>query len=282
MEDHTCHEGPLSTGVKTAAILARGLGSRMQRADAAASASAAQDNVASTGLKGMIPIERPFLEYVISALADAGVIDVVLVIGPEHDSIRRHFTEEVHPERVSIRFAVQEKPLGTANAVRAAADVIGAEPFIVLNADNYYPVGALRALTAARDAAAVAFDRDALTRLGNIDADRVRSYAIMDIDYDDNLVAIIEKPGDSIDPGSERARWVGMNCWTVTAAIVDACWRVPLSRRGEYELPEAVALAIGEGTRVRVVRFEGGVLDLSQRSDIAAVTKALKGVVPRL
>ena len=128
MADNTSHERTLTPAIKTAAILARGLGSRMRRDDATATASDAQSKVAETGVKGMIPIKRPFLEYVISALADAGLSEVVLVLGPEHDAVRRHFTVDVPPTRVRIRFGLQEEPRGTADAVRAAADVIGNSP----------------------------------------------------------------------------------------------------------------------------------------------------------
>ena len=72
----------------------------MRRDDATATASDAQSKVAQTGVKGMIPIKRPFLEYVISALADAGLSEVVLVLGPEHDAVRRHFTVDMPPARV--------------------------------------------------------------------------------------------------------------------------------------------------------------------------------------
>ena len=66
----------------------------------------------------------------ISALADAGIADVVLVLGPEHDAVRKHFTADAPPQRVRIRFAERGRPIGTANAVIAAADAIGDENFL--------------------------------------------------------------------------------------------------------------------------------------------------------
>jgi glucose-1-phosphate thymidylyltransferase len=71
-----------------------------------------------------------------------------------------------------------------------------------------------------------------------------------------------------------------MNLWAVTPVIVDACRRVPRSARGEYELPEAVALAIREGVMVRAIPLAATVLDLSQRTDIAGVTARLAAVEP--
>jgi glucose-1-phosphate thymidylyltransferase len=69
-----------------------------------------------------------------------------------------------------------------------------------------------------------------------------------------------------------------MNCWRFSSAIFGACRRVPLSPRGELELPMAVNTAIAEGGRFKVVRCREGVLDLSRRGDIAAVAEKLRGI----
>lgn len=266
--------------ITTAAILARGLGSRMRQEDVAAQVDAGQAAAASSGVKGMIPIKRPFLEYVVSALADAGISEVVFVVPPGESPIRTHFEHDAPPTRVRVRFAIQDAAIGTANAVVAAADAIGDAPFLVLNADNYYPIEAYRALAADDSAGTIAFERDALVTLGNIDAQRVRSFAVLDVTADERLAGIIEKPGDTLDLDSPVARWVGMNVWAVTPAIVDACRRVPKSARGEFELPEAVGLAISEGVVVRAIRMSAPVLDLSRRSDIASVAERLATIDP--
>ncbi|MBL0940296.1 MAG: nucleotidyltransferase family protein [Gemmatimonadaceae bacterium] len=271
-----------SLSIRTAVILAAGQGSRMRRAAAEATLDAEQAAVAASGVKGMMPFGRPFLEYVISALADAGITQVVLVIGPTHDIIREHFTHAVEPKRVRIRFAVQPEPIGTANAVCVAAEVVGHEPFLVLNADNYYPVDAYRLLAEQDEAGTVAFDREALVADGNIDPERVRAFAVLDVDSDSTLRGIIEKPGDSLSLDDPRARWVGMNVWAITPALVDACARVPRSTRGEFELPEAVALAVREGVRVRAFPLAASVLDLSHRTDVAAVQNRLSSITPAL
>lgn len=258
----------------------------MQRADDSATLDPAQAAAASQGLKGMIPIPdgrghaRPFLDYVLSALADAGITDVVIVIGPEHTAVRSHFTTAAPPQRVRMHWAIQAEPLGTANAVMAAASVVGPHPFLVLNADNYYPPVALATLARATGAATIAFDREALVRDGNIPAERVRAFAVLDVDPSGVLRGVIEKPGDALDLSSEAARWVGMNCWVITPALVDACAMVPKSVRGEYELPEAVALAIRQGMPVHATRVAAPVLDLSHRADIAPVVARLQAVVP--
>ena len=46
---------------------------------------------------------------------------------------------------------------------------------------------------------------------------------------------------------------------------------------GEYEITDAVRRAIADGDPYRVVRASVGVLDMSNRGDIASVTEALGG-----
>lgn len=71
-----------------------------------------------------------------------------------------------------------------------------------------------------------------------------------------------------------------MNCWRFDSRIFDACRGVAKSARGEFELPEAVALAISRGVRVKAIPARGPVLDLSRRADAADVARRLAGVVP--
>jgi len=259
-----------------AVILARGLGTRMRRAEQAEGVGEEQQRIADIGVKAMIPIGRPFLDFVLSALADAGVREVCLVIGPEHDIVRRHYTETSVPTRVSVKFAVQEKPLGTADAVTAAASIVGHDDFLVLNSDNYYPVGAFRALVEMRGAGLVAFERDAMVRESNVQADRIRQFAVVRIAPDDSLIEVIEKPDEATLASFGDEVFVSMNCWRFTHDVLEACRRVVPSKRGELEIPDAVRLAQREGgVRFAVARMRAGVLDLSSRGDISNVAGRL-------
>jgi dTDP-glucose pyrophosphorylase len=266
-----------------AVILARGLGTRMQRGDPNATASPAQQATADSGVKGMIPLARPFLEYAISALADAGITEVCLVIGPEHDSIRRHFDGEVELSRVRIHFAVQPEPRGTADAVLAAEQFSQGECVLVVNSDNYYPVHTLAALRELGTGGVATFERNTLVRMSNIEPERVLKYSVVESDNHGMLQRIIEKPGaaELATPSSEV--FIGMNSWSLPPGIYDACRRVTPSVRGELELPSAVQLARDRmGLSFRVLEFYDAVLDLSSRADIASVAARLRDTVPRL
>lgn len=266
-----------------AVILARGLGTRMRKAAGSAGIDAGQAAAADTGVKGMIPIGRPFLDYVLSALADAGCREACLVIGPEHDAIRRHYTVDAPPTRLAISFAIQEQPLGTANAVAAAEGFAGGNVFLALNSDNYYPVDVLAGLRAAGRPGLAGFDPDTLVRDSNIDPERVRKYAILSVDADGFLADIIEKPDEHTWKAAGRGALISMNCWSFGPAIFEAARRIEPSARGELELADAVRYAMRRlGERFAVLPVAAGVLDLSVRGDIPEVARRLREVDVRL
>jgi dTDP-glucose pyrophosphorylase len=258
----------------------------MQRADDSVAADPAQSRVADSGLKAMIPFRRPFLDYILSALADAGCADICLVIGPEHDVVREYYERTCPPERVRVSFATQTHARGTADAVLSAEWFTGTDPFLVLNADNYYPAEVLRGLVALDGPGLPAFRRSTLVEQGNIDPERIRTYAILAIDDTGMLEDIIEKP----DPDTfarflarhgDEVR-VSMNCWRFGPSIFMACRRIEPSPRGELELPQAVRHAVRVlGERFRAIPVDAGVLDLSRREDIAEVERRLSDVDAR-
>ena len=265
-----------------AVILARGLGTRMRAADADAALDSAQSAVADAGVKGMIPIGRPFLDYVISALSDAGITDVCLVIGPEHQAVRDYYAA-LTLERVRVHFAVQERPLGTADAVAAARDFAGIETMLVLNSDNYYPVTALCALAALGTSGLAGFERESLIAESNIPAERIRNFALLECDAAGDMTAIVEKPDTETYARMAAHALVSMNLWSFSPAIFEGCARVRPSVRGELELQDAVRLTMQRlGERYRVIPCAAGVLDLSNRRDIPAVAERLAGVTVRL
>lgn len=267
--------------VTKAVVLARGLGTRMRADDPAAALDAAQAATASRGVKAMIPIRRPFLDYALSALADAGCTDVCLVIGPEHDEIRDYFTRTSPPGRVRVTFAIQQEPRGTADALLAAEHFAAGDRVLMVNSDNYYPARALAALRAIDGAGLLGFERDALIAQGNIEAARVMKFALLELHADGTLARVVEKPDAATAQAMGGDALVSMNAWLFTPVIFEVCRDVQPSARGELELQSAVQIAIDDmGERFDVVRVAEGVLDLSSRGDIASVRERLAGVEP--
>lgn len=266
-----------SSPASKAVILARGLGTRMKRPDPKAPLTAAQAATADAGVKGMVNVGRPFLDFVLSALADAGFEKVCLVIGPEHDLMRHYYMEEAKPARLELELAIQEKPLGTANAVLAAERFASKDNFVVLNSDNYYPAAALSAFRLALAPAIAGFRRSVLVAKGNISPDRSSRFGALESDGEGFLTRILV--GQAAAEKLDSEALANMNCWLFDSSIFDACRMVPVSARGEYELPQAVQLAIDRGAmKLRVVPIDAAVLDLSSRGDVESVTRLLEGI----
>lgn len=279
-----------------AVLLARGLGSRMKQEGPSTSLGASdvaltpeQAAAAAAGAKGMMPIgpstslgasTRPFLDYVLSALAEAGCTSVCLVVAPEHSAIRDYYAT-TRPARLAVEYAVQPTADGTARAVLTAHAFAGRDPFLVLNSDNLYPAPVLRALADLDGPGLPAYAVDSLVNDSGFPRDRVMGFAAIEVDARGHLTRIVEKPGrDYYDTLGSRAL-ISMNVWRFDESIFAACRDVPLSARGEYELPEAVGLAVSRGAIYRTFRASGAVLDLSRRSDVALVNARLAGLEPR-
>lgn len=275
-----------------AVILARGLGTRL-RADDGTPLEAGQAAAASTGAKGLVPLAgRPLLDFVLHELADGGVRDVVLVVPPGDSPLRTRYDVEHPPARLRVRFAVQEEPRGTAQALLSAreavcaalgapADTGGRRHFLMCNADNLYAASAIEALVDARGPGVIAYDASALVRDSGIEAERVSRFALVDVGDDDLLRDIVEKPEPGHPLLNAEPRWVSMNLWRFRDTIFDACAAISPSPRGELELADAVREAMRRGERFAVHRRAEAVYDLTHRRDIAALEARLAGRVPK-
>jgi len=278
-------EGDQHMAVGKAVVLARGLGTRMRKADASVVLNEEQEKVAQKGIKALIPVAggRPFLDYVLSALADAGIDKVCLVVAPEHEELRSRYSREVRLERLSISYAIQERPLGTANAVAAAEEFVGTDPFLMVNSDNYYPCEALTALRELPGSGVALFEQDVILAESNIAAERILSFAVGLINGEGCLERILEKPAQDVLATLPRPLWLSMNCWRFSPMIFEACRRIGPSPRGEYEITDAVQLAIDQlHERFQAVCIAKPVYDMTSRADIPSIAARLAGIQVRL
>lgn len=83
-------------------------------------------------------VDRPFLAYMIEWLAGHGVTEVVLACGFLPDVLRAALAGEEERAGAKIRYVVEPEPLGTAGAIRFAAEDLGEDlddRFLALNGD---------------------------------------------------------------------------------------------------------------------------------------------------
>jgi dTDP-glucose pyrophosphorylase len=267
--------------IDKAVILAAGRGSRMRRVHEDVAITPKQAEVANTGLKAMMPVGRPFIDYVLSGLVESGYRRVCLVIGPGHQVLREHCGQIVGGA-LDIQFAVQSVPLGTANALASASGFVGDDSFLMINSDNYYPIVALAGLGQMAGSAVAAFTSEGLCR-GNIRPERLRQFAIVLPDSHGHVAGLIEKPEDDRWLRSACPVLINMNCWRFTPLIFEACGAISKSARDEYELSDAVSYAIENLSEpFNIFEVDEPVLDLSTQADVAEVTRRLAAVQVRI
>ena len=191
-----------------AVILARGLGTRMRQAtdgdvsrpdQARGRRDRRQGDDADAGPRrdapGLVAARsRPFLDYILSALADAGYTDVCLVVAPDHEAMARHYAGAGRRAGCGSPSPSRTSRIGTANAVAAAEAWTGDDPFLVINGDNYYAVRTLASLVGRAGAATALYPgRDAAWRGATSRAERIRAFALGVVE-DGRLARIVEKP----------------------------------------------------------------------------------------
>lgn len=255
--------------ITKAVILARGLGKRMRAENESANLDAKQAEIASQGIKSLMPIlgDKTMLDFIFQNLSLAGFSEFCLVIGNEHQAIRDFCSKLDY----NISFAIQEQPLGTANAVLAAEDFIKDELFLVVNSDNLYPVNDLKKLQNLNSAGLIAYNKQSLLEKSNIDEEKINKFAVLSLDEKGKLKKIVEKP----DVTNKNA-FISMNAWIFSSKIFEACKNIKQSSRNEFELADAVNFAIQNLEEKFIAVYSNeGVLDLSNRADIEKVREKL-------
>lgn len=106
-----------------AIILAGGLGTRLQ-------------SIVSDVPKPMAPIHgRPFLEVLLTFLAQQNFKHVILALGYKSDIIIDHFGD--HFCGIKISYVIEKEKLGTGGAIRLAMEKAKRPFFFVLNGDSF-------------------------------------------------------------------------------------------------------------------------------------------------
>lgn len=261
----------------TAVLLAAGRGTRLRDSDPAHLHTDAQREAAARGLKVMMPVDVDggrWIDYASDALVRAGCTEIVLVVPPEHEDLRTHFARTPRP-RLRLRFAVQAVPDGTAGAVLAAAPVVDAPSFLVVNGDTIYPVDAIGAVAAIDGCGLGAFSRRSLMEDSGLPAEKVAAFALAERDASGWLTGLVEKPSPATMDAQGPAALVSVNLWKMHRSMFDACRDISPSPRGERELPDAVLLAVARGTPFRVVEVAGHLFDLTTAADVPFASRAL-------
>lgn len=205
--------------------------------------------------KEMLPIiDKPTLQYIIEEAVNSGIEEVILVTNNDKKAIENHFERNYSLEEklmknnkdkelkmirslselVKIHYVMQDEPLGSANAIWLARELIKDEPFAVMYGDDLIKGSkpALKQLIEVYEK----YDGNVIG-VQDIPDELVPRYGI--IDYKDKktreINGIIEKP--SILNKTSNSAAFGR--YIVKPEIFDEIEKIPLVN-GEYLFTEAM------------------------------------------
>ena len=137
--------------------------------------------------KAMMPVVNvPFLEYVIRRLIRHNVDHIVLAISHLPQPIR-DFLGDGSRFGIRIDYTVEEKALGTAGAVKNAAEFLDGNPFLTLNGDIFTDLDITEMVTLHKQ-------RKAMISIALTPVDDPSSYGLIETDKDGRIRRFLEKP----------------------------------------------------------------------------------------
>ncbi len=215
----------------TVVVLCGGLGTRLRA-------------VVGDRPKVLAPVAgEPFLGHLLGHLRRQGFADVVLSTGYLGEMVEAYAADGAR-WRLRLRYAREPKPLGTAGALRFAADALDLrEPFLALNGDTFFS-GSLPRL--------VAFHRQkpgAQASLALVRVDHADRYGTVQVDAEtDAVTAFVEK-----QPGHLGPAWISAGVYVMAPALLAG---VPPGRNVSLER-DVFPRRIGQG--LYGCRFEDAV-----------------------
>ncbi len=270
-------------------IMAGGASSRMKRSLGKSKLSESKKKLAQSVHKSLIPLgieQKPLIFHLISNAVAAGYSNIYLITSPENHAFQEYIGKDKSNNTYAggqVHFVIQDtpedrvKPLGTADAVEQALNQypeLQNQTFTICNGDNLYSCDAFKQLRKERKTpnALISYARSAL----NYSDERLVSFAVMDIDSQGYLKALVEKPNpETIEKYRDHTGEirVSMNIFSfVGKQLYPYLKNCPIHpERNEKELPEAIRL-LNEKEPNQIVCFgvNENILDLTSADDIAS------------
>jgi glucose-1-phosphate thymidylyltransferase len=199
---------------------------------------------------------KPLLEYVVEATRDAGIDDIVLVVGYRRDRIQTHFGDGDDWD-VDVEYAVQDNQLGTGHAVLQAADLVE-DPFVVLNGDQLVDADGIASVA---ETLGSGDDRAVMTVARSSEPQR---YGVVHLEGE-RAVDIEEKP---TDPTTEV---FNAGIYGFAPGVFDSIRATDTGESGELAITDVLQRLVPED-EVRTVRYRGTWTDVTHLWDVTRVT----------
>jgi len=217
--------------VRKAVLLAAGRGTRMR-------------DLTNELPKPMIEVRgKPILHHIIEVLHQAGISDVLIIVGYRADTVRAYFGDGAR-FGVAITYTTQVVQDGTGRVVELAKEFAGKDPFVLSYGDILIEPRNYRRLVALGDAEAM------ISVKKNED---VSKGGAVFVNERFELIDLREKP----QPGEPTSPWYNAGVYTFRPSIFQFTARLEKSPRGEYELTDAVRALALNGCRVQAFELAG-------------------------
>ena len=227
--------------MKQAVILAAGEGQRLRP-------------FTLTKPKVMLPIAgKPMLQYVIEALAQIGIRNIVLVVGYRKEQVFDYIGSG-EQFGVSITYITQERQLGTAHAL-AQAKAVTENEFLVLPGDNLIEANTIAQFATAKP-------NGVLVKM----VDNPLRYGVVTIE-DGVVKEIIEKPKEA------KSNLINTGIYAFTTEIFDFIG-------AELDIPSVLNSMIAEGYSINAQEIDGTWLDVVYPWDILNLNDAVLSQMP--
>jgi len=238
--------------VRKAVLLAAGRGTRMR-------------DLTNELPKPMIEVRgKPILHHIIEGLHQAGISEVLIIVGYRADTVRAYFRDGA-PFGVAITYTTQVVQDGTGRVVELAKEFAGKDPFVLSYGDILIEPRNYRRLVALGDAEAM------ISVKKNED---VSKGGAVFVNERFELIDLREKP----QPGEPTSPWYNAGVYTFRPSIFQFTARLEKSPRGEYELTDAVRALALNGCRVQAFELAGEWADVRDPEILAELNS--RGAVP--
>jgi len=234
--------------IEKAVLLAAGRGTRMRELTADLP-------------KPMIAVRgKPVLQHIVDGLHDAGIRDLLIVIGYRADAVQDFFGDG-SDYNVAIQYKTQTVQDGTGRVVELAHDFVTDRPFILAYGDILVDPANYRGVVNLPD------DVDAMLTVTR--GEDVSKGGAVFLDDEMHLLDLREKPR----PGEPTSPWYNAGLYTFRPSIFDFTAKLKPSPRGEYELTDAIRNLAQSGKKVKALELSGEWADVRDPETLARLNR---------